>query len=139
MGGPIHQCQRAELLNQPPTFLKYARTESIYRQTLSLQNIDIAKETDRELSRRQPIRPLAKITKQRHVHLAEKPLDKRQPKLQIIVKEPCVASARPSFADIACLDLALPLTVQQIPVRLKLLNLDELRVVIDGTVGRRTD
>src|SRR5262245_27105071 len=139
MGGPIHQCQRAELLNQPPTFLKYARTESIYRQALSLQNIDVAKETYRELSRRQPIRPLAKITKQSYVHLAEKPLDKRRTKLWMIVEEPCVAGARPGFADISHLDLTLPFAVQQIPIRFKLLCVDNFRVVINGTVGCRTD
>src|SRR5262249_18944831 len=139
MGGPIHQCQRAELLNQPPTFLKYARTESIYRQTLSLQNIDVAKETYRELPRRQPIWPLAKITKQSYVHLAKKTLDKRMPKFRMIIEEPCVAGARSGFANIARLDLALPLRIQQIPVRLKLLNVDELRVVIDRSIGCRTD
>src|SRR5262249_59483695 len=77
MGSPIHQCQRAELLNQPPTVLKYAGTESIYRQALSLQNIDVAEKTDCEFPRRQPIRPLSKITKQSYVHLAKKTLDKR--------------------------------------------------------------
>src|SRR5262245_63246449 len=116
MGRSVHQCQRAKLLNQAAAFFENGGTESIYRQALLFQNIRIAKETDHELSRRQPIRPLTKITKQRHVHLAEKPLDERRTKLRVIVEEPCVARARPRFADVACLDLSLPLIVQQIPV-----------------------
>src|SRR5262249_4065200 len=139
MGSPIHKCQRTELLNQPPTFLKYARTESIYRQALSLQNIDVAEKTDRELPRRQPIWPLAKITKQSYVHLAKKTLDKRRPKFRMVIEEPCVAGAWPGFADIAHLDLTFPFRIQQIPIRFKLLCVDDFRVVINGTVGRRTD
>src|SRR5262249_43943532 len=98
-----------------------------------------AEETDRELPRRHPIWPLAKITKQSYVHLAKKTLDKRRPKFRMIIEEPCVAGARSGFANIARLDLALPLRIQQIPVRLKLLNVDELRVVIDRSIGCRTD
>src|SRR5215813_14881255 len=139
MGGPIHQCQRAELLNQPPTFLKYARTESIYRQALSLQNIDVAEKTDREFPRRQPIRPLSKITKQSYVHLAKKTLDKRRPKFRMIIEEPCIASAWAGLADIAHLDLTFPFRIQQIPIRFEFLNVDEFRVVVDGAVGCRTD
>src|SRR5262249_5736559 len=139
MGGPIHQCQRAELLNQTPTFLKYARNDSIYRQTLTLQNIDVAEKTDRELPCRQPIRPLAKITKQSYVHLAKKTLDKRRPKFRMVIEEPCVAGAWPGFADIAHLDLTLPFRIQQIPIRFEFLDVDEFRVVVDGSVGRRAD
>src|SRR5262249_304276 len=139
MGGPIHQCQRAELLNQPPTFLKYARTESIYRQTLSLQNIDVAKETYRELPRRQPTWPLATIPKQSDVLPAENAVDEWRPKPRLVVEEPCIAGARAGLADIAPLDLPLPFRIQQIPIRFKFLNIDEFRVVVDGSVGRRAD
>src|SRR5205807_2510880 len=106
---------------------------------LSLQNIHVAKKTDRKLSRRQPVRPLPKITKQSYVHLAEKPLDERWSKFRVIVEEPRVAGARSGFADVASLDLALPLRVQQIPIGSKLFYIDELRVVVDGPVSRRAD
>src|SRR5262249_62238094 len=128
MGGPIHQCQRAELLNQPPTFLKYARTESIYRQTLSLQNIDVAKETYRELSRRQPIWPLAKVTKQRYVHLAKKTLDARRPNLRMVIEQACVAGVRPGLGDIAHLDLTFPFCIQHLTIRFEILRVGDFRL-----------
>src|SRR5262245_26964779 len=135
----VHQCQCTKLLNQPAALFENGGTESVYRQALLFQNIRIAKETDRELSCRQPIRTLAKITKQGYVHLAEKPPDERRSKFRMIIEEPCVACARPGFADISHLDLAFPFRVQQIPIRFKFLNIDEFRVVVDSSVGRRAD
>src|SRR5207247_7448518 len=72
-------------------------------------------------------------------HLTEKPLDERWSMFRMIVEEACVAGARAGFADISRLDLALPLGVQQIPIGSKLLYIDELRVVVDGTIRCRTD
>src|SRR5262245_49146825 len=120
----VHQCQCAKLLNQPAAFFENGGTESVYRQALLFQNIRIAKETDPELSRRPPVRPLTNVTKQGRVHLTEKSLDKRRTKLWMIIEEPCIARARPSFADISHLDLAFPFRVQQIPIRFKFLNVD---------------
>src|SRR5439155_9619093 len=95
--------------------------------------------TDSELSRRQPVGSLAKIAKQRQVHLAKKFSNKRRAKLGMVVKESGIAGAGPCLADIPRLDLALPLGVQQVPVRFELLYVDEFAVVVNGTVGCRTD
>ena len=57
----------------------------------------------------------------------------------MIIEKPRVAGARPGFADIARFDLAFPLWVQQVPVRMKFLFIDGFAVVIDRTVSRRAD
>src|SRR5947208_6269968 len=135
----IHQGERAELLDQPSAFFKNTGTESVYGQPLLFQDINVAEKTDSELSRRQPVWPLAKIAKQRQVHPAKKFSNKRRAKLRMVVKETGIAGAGPCLADVPRLDLALPLRVQQIPIRFKFLYVDEFGVVIDGAVGCRTD
>src|SRR5438552_11376994 len=135
----IHESQGAELLDQPSAFFKNTGTESVYGQSLLFQDIDVTEKTDSELSRRQPVGSLAKIAKQRQVHLAKKFSNKRRAKLRMVVKESGIAGAGPCLADIPRLDLALPLGVQQVPVRFKFLYVDEFGVVIDGAVGCRTD
>src|SRR5947208_15635960 len=113
----IHESQGAELLDQPSAFFKNTGTESVYGQSLLFQDIDVTEKADRELSRRQPVWPLAKVTKQSQVHLAKKFSNERWSKLRMVIEEAGVSSAGPRVADVPRLDLALPLGVQQVPVR----------------------
>ena len=110
----IHQGERAELLYKTAAFFKNTGTESVYGQPLLFQDIDVTEKTDRELSRRQPVGSLAKIAKQRQVHLAKKFSNKRQAKLRMVVKESGIAGAGPCLADVPRLDLALPLRIEEI-------------------------
>src|SRR5437773_212972 len=139
MGRAIHQGQRTELLDQPSAFFKNTGTESVYGQSLLFQDINVAEKTDSELSRRQPVWPLAKIAKQRQVHLAKKFSNKRRAKLRMVIKESGIAGAGPCLADVPRLDLALPLRIEEIPIRLKFLYVDEFGVVVNGAVGCRPD
>ena len=61
------------------------------------------------------------------------------PSCGMIVEKPRVAGAGSSLANIARNDSALPLGIEQIPVRPELLYIDELGVVVHRAVGRRTD
>jgi hypothetical protein len=135
----IYQGQGTKLLNQTATFFEHLGTKCIHRQTLSLQNVDIAEKTNRELSRRQPIRTLAEVTKQRYVHLANELANESGTEIGVMVKEARVACTGSCFTDIPRLDLAFPFRVQQIPIRFEVLNVDELRVVVDGSVRCRAD
>src|SRR5438445_13647485 len=139
MGRAIHQRQCTELLDQSAAFFKNTGTESVYGQSLLFQDIDVTEKADRELSRRQPVGSLAKIAKQRQVHLAKKFSNKRRAKLRMVIKESGIAGAGPCLADIPRLDLPLPLRIDQIPVRLEFLYVDEFGVVVNGAVGCRTD
>src|SRR5947199_8213434 len=135
----IHESQGAELLYKTAAFFKNTGTESVYGQPLLFQDINVAEKTDSELSRRQPVWPLAKIAKQRQVHLAKKFSNKRRAKLRMVVKETGIAGAGPCLADVSRLDLALPLRIEEIPIRFELLRIHELCLVIDGPVRCRTD
>ena len=89
-----------ELLDQSAAFFKNTGTESVYGQSLLFQDIDVTEKTDRELSRRQPVGSLAKIAKQRQVHLAKKFSNKRRAKLRMVIKESGIAGAGPCLADV---------------------------------------
>ena len=57
----------------------------------------------------------------------------------MIVKEPRIPRPWTRLTDIANRDLAFPLRLQEIAVRLELFHVDELGVVADRAVGRRAD
>ena len=122
MGRAIEQGQSAELLHQPAAFFENFRSEGVHRQALTLQHIDIAEKADGVLSRRQPIRPLAKITKQRRIHLAKEFTNERRPQLRLVVKESGIARARAGLTNIPDRDLAFPLGIEQIPIGLEILH-----------------
>jgi len=57
----------------------------------------------------------------------------------MVIEEAGVSSAGPRVADVPRLDLALPLRIEEIPIRFELLYVGEFGVVINSAVGCRTD
>jgi len=57
----------------------------------------------------------------------------------VVVKETSVARAGSGLADIADGNFPPPFRIEQIPIGLKLLHVDQFGVVVNRTVGRRAD
>src|SRR5438876_5520320 len=57
----------------------------------------------------------------------------------MIIKKAGIAGAWSSFANVPRFDFSLPLGIQQIPIGLEILYVDELGIIVDRAVSRRTD
>src|SRR5262249_25674177 len=127
----LPRAERGAFLHQP---------EGIDRQTLLPAALGaLAPEADGEFSRREPVEPLAPVAKDRELGFRQQPPEKVRPELRAVIEKTNRAAAGARRADVAHLDLALPLGIQEIAERRELLRIDELRVVVRLTELRGAD
>src|SRR5919106_2340195 len=129
MRGVFEQVDASLAWTDKCALLKPAGVEKFYRKSLFRRVFDIGhKKGDVKFPGGEPVNHLPFVARVGEIHLAEKSFNELGSEVGMVVEKPQRVSHGAHTADIVRDDLSLPLWIEEIPVRLDFLRIDQLGV-----------
>ena len=108
------------------------RSKFINGQTLCLSQVDVrAEKTQAELAAGKPVHSLAKISEQRHIHLAKQAPYEIRSDVRMVLEEAHGSIAGTGVSYVTADDFSLPLGIDEVPHGFELPGVQEFRVIGD--------